>query len=150
MPRRPPRPCAHPGCARLCEGGRCELHRLPRGRSSTPGWAGVRGSAASRGYGAAWRELRRQVLARDPVCRECGRRVSVTVDHVTPKSLGGTDDPSNLRGLCGTCHKAKSSAEGHAARREADRVRRGGARRPPTKEPPPCPADPPSPSSSPS
>ncbi len=30
----------------------------------------------------------------------CGSRYQVQIDHIVPKALGGTDDPSNLRVLC--------------------------------------------------
>lgn len=33
------------------------------------------------------------------------------VDHITPKAEGGTDDRSNLQGLCTDCHKAKTKAD---------------------------------------
>ena len=48
------------------------------------------------------------VLERDPICRGCGRAPSVHVDHVLPRAQGGTDDPSNLQGLCTPCHSRKT------------------------------------------
>ena len=33
-----------------------------------------------------------------------GRRVRLEVDHIVPKDVGGTDDPSNLRVLCNVCN----------------------------------------------
>ncbi len=63
----------------------------------------------SRYYGtAAWKRLRAQVLARQPICETagCGRR-SVHVDHIIPRSRGGTDTLGNLRGLCPECHNAR-------------------------------------------
>lgn len=72
-----------------------------------------RGTAAQRGYGTDWRKLRREILRRDPVCRMQGcSRQSSHVDHIVPRRKGGTDDPSNLQGLCGSCHNsAKQSLE---------------------------------------
>lgn len=35
-----------------------------------------------------------------------------TVDHITPKAKGGTDDDANLQAICDECHKAKTAAEG--------------------------------------
>ena len=61
-----------------------------------------RGTAAERGYGAAWRELRRVILRRDRMCRDesgCSEP-SAEVDHIIPKVQGGSDDPANLRGTC--------------------------------------------------
>lgn len=54
------------------------------------------------------------ILARDPVCTVCRRVVATQVDHITPKALGGTDDATNLRGICDPCHRLKSSREGAA------------------------------------
>ncbi|MGE0583468.1 MAG: HNH endonuclease [Steroidobacteraceae bacterium] len=75
-----------------------------------------RGTAAERGYGAAWRKLRALVLARDQgLCQAClktGRTTPATqVDHIRPKATGGTDEPSNLQSLCRPCHDEKSRRE---------------------------------------
>jgi hypothetical protein len=59
------------------------------------------------------RRLRFETLRRDDhACRYCGRRapdVELTVDHVTPVALGGTDDPTNLVAACAECNSGKSS-----------------------------------------
>ncbi|MCO7226001.1 HNH endonuclease [Pleionea sp. CnH1-48] len=34
-----------------------------------------------------------------------------TVDHITPKSRGGTDEPDNLQSLCYPCHDYKTARE---------------------------------------
>lgn len=50
------------------------------------------------------------VLSRDGYrCRECGtscRREDADVHHLIPRSLGGSDAPSNLVTLCDGCHAA--------------------------------------------
>jgi len=61
--------------------------------------------------GVWWR-----VLSRDGwTCRSCGRTpkdgVSLQVDHVVPRSKGGTDDPSNLQALCRKCNIGKSNRD---------------------------------------
>lgn len=62
------------------------------------------------------RRLRFEVLRRDGFrCRYCGRPGSesgegLTVDHVIPRALGGTNDPSNLVAACQDCNAGKSSA----------------------------------------
>jgi len=90
-------------------GSRCEVHELTK-------WRGIKGSASSRGYGAAWCKLRVQILRRDPICSWDGCvRPSTDVDHILNRARGGTDEPSNLQGLCHTHHQAKTAAEGHAA-----------------------------------
>jgi hypothetical protein len=58
------------------------------------------------------------ILKRDgEVCAECGATDDLTIDHIMPKSLGGTNDEDNLRVLCRRCNSAKNnrvSAQGQA------------------------------------
>ena len=72
-------------------------------------------SRHERGYGSAWDKLRAAKLAADPLCAPClalGRTTAAThVDHVTPKSRGGTDDWSNVQSICAPCHKDKTARE---------------------------------------
>ena len=69
-------------------------------------------------------KLRHQILERDGFrCCDCGATpdmpgVVLEVDHRTPVSKGGSNDPSNLRTLCGDCNRGKSDRiidypEGH-------------------------------------
>jgi 5-methylcytosine-specific restriction endonuclease McrA len=55
--------------------------------------------------------LRFKVLLRDKfTCQYCGRRapsVVVEVDHIIPKSKGGTNDLSNLTASCFQCNRGK-------------------------------------------
>lgn len=37
--------------------------------------------------------------------------VYLSIDHIKPKSKGGTDDPMNLRVLCTTCNSAKGTKD---------------------------------------
>lgn len=63
---------------------------------------------------AVSKRLRFEVLRRDNyTCRYCGKSapdVEITVDHVIPKALGGSDDPSNLCAACGDCNGGKTSS----------------------------------------
>jgi len=52
-------------------------------------------------------KLRRAIIARDGRCLQCGSTDNLTVDHIVPKAAGGTNDPSNLRTLCGSCNSAR-------------------------------------------
>src|SRR3954467_3894599 len=60
------------------------------------------------------RRLRFEILRRDGhVCRYCGAQapdVALTVDHVMPTALGGSDDPDNLVTACRDCNAGKSSS----------------------------------------
>lgn len=57
--------------------------------------------------------VRFEVLRRDGnTCRYCGASapdVKLTVDHVVPVALGGSDDPSNLVAACVDCNAGKTS-----------------------------------------
>lgn len=63
---------------------------------------------------AVSKRLRYEVLRRDNyTCRYCGATapdVKLTVDHVVPVSLGGTDESSNLVAACGDCNGGKTSS----------------------------------------
>ena len=64
--------------------------------------------------------LRKAVLAeRGRKCERCGGRGKVEVDHVLPRSQGGTDDRANLMVLCVGCHAEKSNAENSARKASA-------------------------------
>jgi 5-methylcytosine-specific restriction endonuclease McrA len=58
------------------------------------------------------KRLRYEVLRRDDhACRYCGHTapdVPLTVDHVIPVALGGTDEPENLVTACKDCNAGKS------------------------------------------
>lgn len=60
------------------------------------------------------KRMRYEILRRDNhTCRYCGRAapaVALTVDHVLPTALGGTDDPRNLVAACPDCNAGKASS----------------------------------------
>lgn len=68
---------------------------------------------------AVSKRTRFEVLKRDNhTCRYCGATApdaTLTVDHVTPVALGGTDDPSNLVAACRDCNYGKASTSPDAA-----------------------------------
>lgn len=63
---------------------------------------------------AVSKRTRYEVLRRDGhKCRYCGlaaAETELTVDHVVPTTLGGSDDPSNLVAACKDCNAGKSSS----------------------------------------
>ncbi|AEK07836.1 HNH endonuclease [Mycobacterium phage Yoshi] len=63
---------------------------------------------------AVTKRLRYEILRRDNnTCRYCGGKspdVTLTIDHVVPVSLGGSDDPSNLVAACKDCNAGKTSS----------------------------------------
>lgn len=68
--------------------------------------------------GKAWRKLRAWVLSRQPMCADCERRGLITfateVDHVDNDP--SNNDPSNLVGLCKSCHSYKTQRHEHFKR----------------------------------
>ena len=54
---------------------------------------------------------RRAVFARDDwTCQYCGSRANLTVDHVIPRSKGGTSSWENIVASCAPCNRRKGNA----------------------------------------
>lgn len=68
---------------------------------------------------ALTKRIRYEVLKRDNhTCRYCGASApdaKLTVDHVTPVALGGTDKPDNLVAACRDCNAGKASTSPDAS-----------------------------------
>lgn len=109
MPRKPMKPCKHPGCPKLTEGFYCEEHEnLHRGD---------RAGAATRGYNRKWQKARTRFLKAHPLCVECqkeGKYVRATVvDHIVPHRGDPVLfwDESNWQPLCKHHHDSKTMTE---------------------------------------
>jgi hypothetical protein len=70
-------------------------------------------------------------------CAKCSTwRQSLHRDHIIPKFLGGSDDPSNIQLLCANCHEDKTRDDltgiplSAAARRKQSEAQRGKKRSP--------------------
>lgn len=109
MPRKPKRPCRHPGCPNLCDSDvYCEEHRK--------GWScdALRGGAYVRGYDARWRKARALYLRQHPLCEECRRSGEMTpatvVDHIIPHrgDMALFWNQQNWQPLCKNCHDKKT------------------------------------------
>jgi 5-methylcytosine-specific restriction endonuclease McrA len=62
------------------------------------------------GYAPRWLSIRKRVLLRDDfVCALCGRAGANSVDHIVPKSKGGTHEMDNLRAAHMSCNAARGN-----------------------------------------
>ena len=115
MPYMPLGPCAYPRCPnrrasikqRFCETHQKQTRKVDDAR---------RGSAASRGYDAAWERLRVAWLNQHPLCEFCQERdkrvePATVVDHIAPivDAPSRRLDWTNLRSLCKHHHDAHTA-----------------------------------------
>jgi hypothetical protein len=76
------------------------------GKSKLPGWAYQRGEQ----YG--WENVKMYVRARDKyTCQYCGvvHPSDLEVDHIVPRSRGGSNRPDNLVAACHSCNAEKGN-----------------------------------------
>ena len=113
MPRKPKRPCSHPGCPKLTEGRFCEEHERQENQRYEKF---VRDPEAKRRYGRAWKRIRDRHAAQHPLCEMCLKNGKVTpteeVHHIVPLSCGGTHASDNLMSLCKSCHSEITARDG--------------------------------------
>ena len=113
MPEAAKRPCRKPSCPALTHATYCDAH-APEARRQREQW---KGSAASRGYDAAWQRVRLRILKRDNyLCIPCLKRGRITpaeaVDHIVPIRVAPDRrlDETNCQAIgvvCG-CHHQKT------------------------------------------
>jgi 5-methylcytosine-specific restriction protein A len=108
------RPCIV--CGLPGPGARCEKHQL----------GGFQRFDRSRhdAYGGTWPQVRKQVLAEEPVCMICHAAPSVEADHIVPVRLGGPSTRENARGVCKRCNLRRAAEASASVRR--GKTRGGG------------------------
>ena len=107
MPKRPKRPCSHPGCGRLTDGRYCDEHRQIAEHHYNKY---QRDPDTSQRYGRAWRRIRARYIQAHPLCEQCQSEGRLTpaqeVHHILTLADGGTHDAGNLMALCKSCHSS--------------------------------------------
>lgn len=107
----PERPCVEAGCPNFARpnSGKCDEHAREYERERSR-----RQREATRGIykRKKWAMTREAVLARDPICKVCDKRLSTQVDHIVPLSQSGDAwDLEGLQGICSQCHWSKTARE---------------------------------------
>lgn len=102
MPPAPRRPCRKPGCYKLHTNasGYCDAHQLAERKS----YDRQRGSAASRGYDDAWRDLRDSKMRANSICECKGCKHEATLVHHKDKNPRNNSQ-DNLMSVCTPCHE---------------------------------------------
>lgn len=120
MAKSAPKPCNHPGCGVLVRDGTSRCPKHPRET-----WA-KKPTETKRVTGRKLQAMRERLFTEKPLCAECQRQGRVTLaaqrDHIKPLAEGGSDDDSNVQGLCIACHAEKSRQESARGRNGAVRV----------------------------
>ena len=113
MPRKPKRPCSHPGCPNLTDGRFCEEHAKLVNQNYEKY---ERDPQSKRRYGRAWKRIRDKYVSLHPFCELCYEKgVLVETEEVHHKkklSDGGTHDKENLIALCKSCHSRIHAEQG--------------------------------------
>ena len=120
MPATLLKPCSHPSCPELTEGGPCPAHAKQRDQR--------RGSAHQRGFTYRWSLFSKRWLAKYPLCgmrmdgqlhaehSKCVQQNIVTsaqcTDHIDGHSraddLATFYEPARLQSLCANCNRIKA------------------------------------------
>lgn len=65
--------------------------------------------------GRKLQSIRKRILAKEPLCRECSKQGYVTIateiDHIISLHAGGKDEAENRQPLCTQCHEAKTKRD---------------------------------------
>lgn len=75
--------------------------------------------------GRKWQQTRRRILRQNPLCVHCRDKGKINlaeeVDHIVALVNGGSNDDSNLMGLCRACHYEKTLLDlGRKIKRRVD------------------------------
>jgi len=109
MPRKPMKPCKHPGCPLLTATKYCDVHAKQHAATVL--------SSTDKGYDGRWRKAKKKYLEAQPLCVRCMQVGALTratvVDHIIPHrgDMILFWDETNWQPLCTRCHNRKTRVE---------------------------------------
>jgi len=91
------------------ECGKCKHEWIPRGKPSMcPKCKRKISTHSGRVYTTGKQDQIIRIAVRDGgKCKKCEATEKLQLDHIMPKSKGGSSEDSNLQLLCAKCNKAK-------------------------------------------
>lgn len=120
MPKKPKRPCSHPGCPELTDGRYCAAHQKLADKQYEKY---DRDPESKKRYGRTWKRIRDRYIAAHPLCEQCKKDGKLTpaeeIHHIKPLSQGGTHAEENLMALCTSCHSEITAREGGRWQRQS-------------------------------
>ncbi len=123
MPRKPKRPCSHPGCSEVSEARYCEKHKSLMNKNYNKY---QRHPDSNKRYGRSWKRIRDRYIKSHPLCEECKKQGLLTpaeeVHHILPLSKGGGNETSNLMSLCKSCHSHITAESGDRWNRKSGQL----------------------------
>jgi 5-methylcytosine-specific restriction endonuclease McrA len=72
-------------------------------------------SGKRKGY---WRRQYRLLKEKGYKCARCGATTDLDIDHIMPRSAGGSSRLENLQFLCRSCHVKKTDEDEEAMRKD--------------------------------
>ncbi|GHV12204.1 hypothetical protein FACS1894219_04680 [Clostridia bacterium] len=101
MPCKPQKPCTFPGCPNLTPGTYCDTHRKAEAKRYN---RYERNPATAKHYNGAWKKIRADYIAANPLCEMCRRESYLVpaslVHHIRFVEDGGRAETSNLMSVC--------------------------------------------------
>lgn len=111
MPNLLKKACAYNTCPNTTDKKYCDKHKSLKSE-----YVVARGTTTQQGYGTIWQKIRKIYLSANPLCVKCEKDNKIVpateVDHIMPLKRGGTNEETNLQGLCKPCHSRKTRLQG--------------------------------------
>lgn len=127
------KPCRAYGCPHLVPYGVrfCDIHKQLEIELAVKEFKPKRiDEKQKRFYNSSfWKRTREFALAREALCRSCGKNIATDVDHIDGNYLN--NKPENLQSLCHSCHSKKTNKHDRGGFRRMKKKRKN--KRAPTR-----------------